>query len=92
MINLCKTNLPKAKYFMLLLLVFVSLNAFSQYSIKKFSINNGGGVSSGTEFKVSGSIGQSDASSALTGGNFKLTGGFWANGTNSDIIFKNGFE
>ena len=38
----------------------------------------GGGTSTNGQFSLSGTIGQPDASGALTGGNFSVTGGFWA--------------
>ena len=41
------------------------------------TIDGGGGFSSGAQFQLSGTIGQADAG-ALTGGNFKLEGGFWS--------------
>ena len=41
---------------------------------------DGGGVmqSTGGNFVLSGTIGQADASATLTGGDLRLTGGFWA--------------
>ena len=48
------------------------------YSINWYKIAGGGGVSSGGAFTVSGTIGQHDAGAAMAGGNFSLTGGFWA--------------
>jgi len=47
-------------------------------SIDWFTIDGGGGTSTGGVFSVSGTIGQPDASGPMTGGNFSLTGGFWA--------------
>ncbi len=46
------------------------------YSIDWFSINGGGGTSTGGGYSVSGTIGQPDAGS-MSGGNFILDGGFW---------------
>src|SRR5450759_4556388 len=54
-----------------------SLRAQS-YSIDWFTIDGGGGTSTGGVYSVSGTIGQHDASEAMTGGNYSLTGGFWA--------------
>ena len=48
------------------------------FSIDWYKLAGGGGTSTGGNFSVSGSIGQPDASTALTGGNFSLTGGFWS--------------
>jgi hypothetical protein len=51
--------------------------ASAQLSISWFTIDSGGGTSSGGGFTLSGTIGQPDASTTLTGGTFTLTGGFW---------------
>ncbi|MGA2245185.1 MAG: hypothetical protein ABSH48_09315 [Verrucomicrobiota bacterium] len=48
------------------------------YSIDWYKIAGGGGTSTGGIYSVSGTIGQPDASGAMSGGNFSLTGGFWA--------------
>ena len=49
------------------------------YSIDWFTINGGGGTSTGGVYSVTGTIGQPDASTtAMTGGNYTLDGGFWA--------------
>src|ERR1035438_4867663 len=48
------------------------------YSIDWFKVSGGGGVSTGGVYSVSGTIGQHDAGEAMTGGNYALTGGFWA--------------
>jgi hypothetical protein len=48
------------------------------YSIDWYKIAGGGGTSTGGVYSVSGTIGQPDASGAMTGGNYSLTGGFWA--------------
>lgn len=49
-----------------------------QYSIDWYKIAGGGGTSTGGGFSVTGTIGQPDASGAMTGGNYSLTGGFWS--------------
>jgi hypothetical protein len=49
------------------------------YSIDWFTIDGGGGTSSGGNFSLSGTIGQPDAGTQpMTGGGFSLTGGFWS--------------
>ena len=48
------------------------------YSIDWYKVAGGGGTSSGGVYAVSGTIGQHDAGGPLTGGNYSLTGGFWA--------------
>src|SRR6266581_8038557 len=49
------------------------------YSIDWFTIDAGGGTSTGGVYSVSGTIGQPDANAqTMTGGNFSVTGGFWS--------------
>src|SRR5438477_2216072 len=61
----------------LLLLTFVPTSASAQnYSIDWFTIDGGGGTSTGGVFSVSGTIGQPDAGH-MSGGNYTLDGGFW---------------
>ena len=52
--------------------------ASAQFSIDWYTIDAGGGTSSGGGFTLSGTIGQPDAGPTLSGGAFELTGGFWA--------------
>jgi hypothetical protein len=47
------------------------------YSIPWYKVTGGGGTSSNGLYTVSGTIGQPDAG-AMSGGNYSLTGGFWA--------------
>ena len=61
-----------------LLLSCAILTAGAQsFSIDWFTIDGGGGTSSGGNFTLSGTIGQPDAGT-MSGGNFSLNGGFWA--------------
>lgn len=46
------------------------------YSIDWFTIDGGGGTSTGGVFSVTGTIGQPDAGK-MSGGNFTVNGGFW---------------
>jgi len=48
------------------------------YSIDWYTIDGGGGTSTGGVYAVSGTIGQPDAGGPMTGGNYSLTGGFWS--------------
>jgi len=48
------------------------------YSIDWYKVSGGGGTSTGGVYSVSSTLGQPDASGAMTGGNFSLTGGFWS--------------
>src|SRR5512144_2054794 len=61
------------------------------YSIDWFTIDGGGGTSTGGVYLVSGTIGQPDAGGPMTGGNYSLTGGFWTlptavQGTNAPTL------
>lgn len=49
-----------------------------QYTIDWYKIAGGGGTSTGTTYQVTGTIGQPDASGAMTGAAYSLTGGFWS--------------
>ena len=61
----------------LLLLSLAAPSARAQgYSIDWFTIDGGGGTSTGGVFSVSGTIGQPDAGH-MSGGNYTLDGGFW---------------
>ncbi|USO00078.1 MAG: hypothetical protein H6810_05290 [Phycisphaeraceae bacterium] len=59
-------------------LVTSSALAGPDYSINWYTIDGGGGTSAGGGYTLSGTIGQHDASNAMTGGAYTLTGGFWA--------------
>lgn len=56
----------------------VAMAGGPSYDITSFTVDGGGGTSSGTGFVLSGTAGQSDATAVtLTGDGFALTGGFW---------------
>jgi hypothetical protein len=59
------------------LLIFAATSASAQsYSIDWYTIDGGGGTSTGGVYSVSGTIGQPDAGH-MSGGNYTLDGGFW---------------
>ncbi len=67
------------------------------FTLNHYTIDNGGGSSTGGVFSVSGTIGQADADplQPSTGGMFAVTGGFWPSANAaapSETIFANGFE
>jgi hypothetical protein len=47
------------------------------YDLSWHTIDGGGGISSGASLELTGTIGQPDASSTLSGGAFTIVGGFW---------------
>ena len=70
-------NSPKSR--VIFLALFSALAAQAQnYSIDWYKIAGGCGTSSGGQYSLSGTIGQHDASAALTGGGYAVTGGFWS--------------
>jgi hypothetical protein len=62
-------------YFSLLL---PAVGFAQQYSIGWYKISGGGGTSTGATYQVTGTVGQPDASSAMSGGQYSVTGGFWS--------------
>jgi hypothetical protein len=63
----------------LLALLRIALSAGAQtYSIDAYKIAGGGGTSTSAVHSVTGTIGQPDAGAAMSGGDYSLTGGFWA--------------
>ena len=62
-----------------LAIVWGALNASAQsFSLEGYVIAGGGGTSIGGPFAVSGTIGQPDASTVSSGGNYAVQGGFWS--------------
>ena len=67
------------KQIILMIGLLAPLASFAQqYSIDWYKIAGGGGTSTGGTYAVSGTIGQHDAGGPMLGGNYSLTGGFWA--------------
>ena len=61
-----------------LLCLPVVVQAQTNYSIGWFSVDAGGGTSTGGLYSVSGTIGQPEAGGPIHGGNFSLVGGYWS--------------
>ena len=53
-------------------------SAQTNYSLDWWTIDGGGGTSTGGVYSVSGTIGQPAAGGPMTGGSFSVTGGFWS--------------
>ncbi len=66
------------KTFLIVSLLAAGVCFAQQYSIDWYKISGGGGASTNGQYSLSGTIGQHDAGTAMTGGNYSLTGGFWA--------------
>jgi len=71
---------PKANSMKSIFIGAISLVAASssaQYSIDWWTVDGGGGTSTGGVYTLNATIGQHDAGS-MSGGQFALVGGFWA--------------
>jgi len=54
------------------------LGAAQTYSIDWYKIAGGGGTSTNGQYSVSGTIGQPDASMAMSSGQYSVSGGYWS--------------
>ena len=78
---------------------FLQQKGVPQFELSWFSVDGGGAAMSGGDFNLAGIAGQADGGT-LTGGAFRLTGGFFAAipppvtplCTGDNLIFCNGFE
>ncbi len=72
----------KKSWLILLVLGFLLLPAIAlaqeggDYRITSWSLESGG-RSDGADYVLAGSVGQVEAGAPLTGGSYRLTGGFW---------------
>jgi hypothetical protein len=66
------------KIFLFIWLIMPAIGFAQSYTIDWYKIAGGGGTSTGGTYQVSGTIGQPDANGAMAGGNYSVTGGFWA--------------
>jgi hypothetical protein len=58
---------------------FVAISIHAQnYSVDWFTIDGGGGMSTGGVYTLNSAIGQPDAGGPMLGGGYSLTGGFWS--------------
>src|ERR1035437_2991597 len=66
------------KLLLSLFLIIPTICIAQTYSVDWYKIAGGGGPSTGGTYQVNGTIGQPDASGALSGGQYSVTGGFWS--------------
>jgi len=64
--------------FSLLPSAFILRVSGQTYTVDWYKIAGGGGTSTGGTYQVNGTIGQPDASLAMSGGSYSVTGGFWS--------------
>jgi len=67
-------------------LVLLPVHAQTNYTIDWFTVDGGGGTSTGGVYTVSGTVGQPDAGGPMTNGQYSVTGGFWALPTAVQVI------
>jgi hypothetical protein len=73
----CRTNFScRAWLSFHLLTSALCLRGWGQYAIDWFTVDGGGGTSTGGVYTVSGTVGQPDAGT-MNGGGYTLAGGFW---------------
>ena len=66
------------KLILILGLLLPTLTFAQQYSLNWHKIGGGGGISTGGNYQLNATIGQTDASGVQFGGSYALTGGFWS--------------
>ena len=67
---------PKLGFVFGLLALLAATSRAQNFTIDWFTIDGGGGTSTGGIYSVSGTIGQPDAGT-MSGGTYSLVGGFW---------------
>src|SRR5258706_1420942 len=68
----------KTFLFIALLLLAHATAPAQSFSIDWFSMDGGGGSSTGALYSVTGTISQADAGPAMSGANYTVSGGFWS--------------
>jgi hypothetical protein len=66
-----------------------------EFALERYTVDCGGGVSSGGDFSLQGTIGQIDAGPTLVGSPGGVQGGFWPGLNGSafiDVLFRDRFE
>ena len=71
--------ITRSAIWIILLTMFLSSTASAEYELSWYTIDGGGGRSSGGPYTLTGTIGQPDAAYS-SGGNYELLGGFWPGG------------
>jgi hypothetical protein len=79
--------LLRSAHLVLLLMIFLTTNSGAQYELSWYTIDGGGGRSTGGSFVLTGTIGQPDAAYS-TGGGYELLGGFWTGGPLCVVDFR----
>ena len=79
--KLYRQSIFNKRWFLVALVVsgLITSSSLGQYEISWYTIDGGGGRSTGGDFTLTGTIGQPDAAYSR-GGNYELLGGFWPGG------------
>lgn len=76
--------MKKIVYFGILIGVILSLSgialAAGSYDLSWWTVDGGGGTSTGNGYTLNGTLGQPDAGTVASGGGYTLAGGFWHGG------------
>ena len=83
------------RYSLLLALSLLVAGAGAQtLEVTRHVVAGGGGHSTGDNYSLSGTVGQPEASSPISGGAFELRGGYWVGAVQAggDALFSDGFE
>ena len=62
----------------LLVVAGVASAAANGFSLDSWTVDGGGGTSTGGDYTVSATIGQPDAGQVMNGGDYSVVGGFWS--------------
>lgn len=75
---------------MLVLVLFASGAALAagSYTLSWWTVDSGGGSSSGYGYTLNGTLGQPDAGTLASGGGYALAGGFWHGGAAASAEIK----
>ena len=73
------TDVDRLVVWIILLVVSAAATAHGDYALEWYTIDGGGGRSSGGPYTLTGTIGQPDAAYSA-GGQYELLGGFWPGG------------
>ena len=68
----------------ILILLILSLSGFAlaagSFDLSWWTVDGGGGTSSGNGYTLNGTLGQPEAGTIASGGGYTLAGGFWHGG------------
>jgi hypothetical protein len=84
--------MKKILFFGILIVVIISLSglalAAGSYDLSWWTVDGGGGTSSGSGYTLNGTLGQPDAGTLASGGGYTLAGGFWHGGAAAAVEIK----